>query len=180
MPLTINLGLSKKLGLPRYSSVGASCNVQFEVDASLLQNDVKGFHSRVRSAYIACRQAVQDELAQHQRSASASSAGQVGSDAAPEANGSPSSSNGHEENGHQNGSDGRRATQKQMDYIDQLARQITGLGIRRLESLAQTMFSQPMAELSSLNASGLIDCLKGIKAGEIDLDAAVTGAAHEH
>jgi hypothetical protein len=62
MPLKITVGLSQKVGQPRFGSVGASCQVEFEADSPLLKDDLAGFHQQVQSAYRACRQAVQEEL----------------------------------------------------------------------------------------------------------------------
>ena len=63
MPLKINVGVSKKVGLPDYGSAGATCNIELELDTHLLESDLDGFHQRVRSIYVAAQQAVHDELA---------------------------------------------------------------------------------------------------------------------
>ena len=185
MPLRLNLGLSKKLGLPDYGSLGASCNVEIELEASLLQTDPEAFQRHARNAYDACRRAVQEELARHQSApsptpanhphATSGSAGGNGN-----GNGHHTSGNGTPQNGNGNaptGSANHRASQKQLDFANQLARQIKGLGVRRLEELASKMFGKPLADLSSLDASSLIDTLKAIKEGRVALDAVLSGAA---
>ena len=173
MPMTLSAGLSKKLGLPDFGSLGASCSVTVELDQNLLRDDLEAFHRHVRSVYAACAQAVHEELARQQGTGthpvpvSAPQQQQRAPGLPPNGSGNGSA----QENG------GHSASQKQMEYIQQLARQIKGLGTRRLELLANKMFSKSMAALSSLDASGLIDTLKAIKAGEIDLDNALNGAA---
>ena len=100
MPLKVNVGLSKKIGLPDYGSLGASVHVEYEADSALLQHDLDAFHRQVKNAFVACNQAVQDELAHHH-----------GSESAARANG-----NGHHANGNGNGrsAPARRATASQV------------------------------------------------------------------
>ena len=177
MPLKVNCGLSKKIGQPDFGSLGASCHVEFEVEGSLLQTDLEAFHRHVRGAFVACQQGVNDELARHQQgsvSGSAAPGGHTGAQPAGQTlGGNSSSGNG---NG-QNGNGGRGASEKQLGFIRQLAGQVKGMGVRRLETLAQNMYSKPLAGLNSFEASGVIDTLKAIKAGEIELDVALNGAA---
>ena len=163
MPLKLNVGFSKKIGQPDYGSLGASCHVEVELDQALVFADVDKFHDRAKRAFAACHQAVHDELARQQGFAHSQEAGEQTKAASS--------------NGHGNGQNGHRASQKQLDYAQQLAGQVRGLGTRRLEILATQMFSKPLAELTSLDASGLIDALKDIKAGKIDLAAVLNGAA---
>ena len=66
MALKLNVGVTRKVGLPDYGSVGASCNLEVEVDAALIDRDLDAFHARVRDVYVAAHQAVHDELARLQ------------------------------------------------------------------------------------------------------------------
>ena len=159
MSLKLHVTINKKRGLPEYSSLGAACGLELELDESLLTSDPDGLQARIRQAYATCTQAVDEEL-DRQRAGTT-----PGSTAAP----APESRRPvHQTNGHQ-------ASEKQISYARQLAGQIDGLGVRNLESLAQKMFSKPLAGLTTLDASGLIDALKDIKAGKIDLAAALDG-----
>jgi hypothetical protein len=66
MALKLNCGVSRKVGLPDYGSIGASCNLELEVEVGLLERDLDAFHARVRDVYVAVHQAVHDELARLQ------------------------------------------------------------------------------------------------------------------
>ena len=59
--LKLHAGISKKVGLPGYSSASASCTIEAELDSSLL-NDSTGFQIVVRRAYDSCEQAVVDQI----------------------------------------------------------------------------------------------------------------------
>ncbi len=147
MPLTLNVGLSKKIGLPDYGSLGVSCNVQVELDQTLLLHDLDGFHHKVKQAYVACHQAVNDELHRQQN-------GDAGTLV-------PSNGKGHRcniaSNGNGNGrprDNTRRATASQVRALDAIAhrQQID------LPALLQQRFgAQHSGELAITEASGLIE-----------------------
>jgi hypothetical protein len=59
--LKLHAGVSKKVGLPGFSSASASCTIEAELDSSLLQ-DHEGFQVVVRRAYQSCEKAVQDQI----------------------------------------------------------------------------------------------------------------------
>ena len=166
MTMKINCGLAKKLGLPNDGSIAANCGVEFEVDAAVL-GDAETFQRHVRNAYTACRDAVVQELARQQ----------AGEPAAAVATNGPAGNGTATQSAKLQNGNGNRASEKQVEYMRQLAKQIPGMGVRRLDTLAQQMYHKPLAELTSFNASGVIDCLKGIQAGEIDLQAALGDGA---
>jgi hypothetical protein len=62
MPLRLTVGLQRKLGQPNYGSLAASCAVELELAAGLLERDPAGFLAQVEDAFVACSQAVQAEL----------------------------------------------------------------------------------------------------------------------
>ena len=59
--LKLHAGVSKKVGLPGFSSASASCTIEAELDSSLLQ-DHEGFQTVVQRADQSCEKAVQDQI----------------------------------------------------------------------------------------------------------------------
>jgi hypothetical protein len=136
MPLKVNVGLSKKVGLPHYSSLGASCHVEYEADASLLNTDLEGFHRQVKNAFIACKQAVQDEL--HRQQAAQTMPDEQNS------NGQPPGPNGNGHypgNGNANGSirNGQAASAPNNGQRRTTGRKATVSQIRALEAIANRL-----------------------------------------
>ena len=66
MPVKINIGLSRKIGQPDFGSIGATCNVEFEIDGGYDNGSTERFQDAVSRAYTACREAVDAELSAHQ------------------------------------------------------------------------------------------------------------------
>jgi len=60
--LKLHAGVSKKVGLPGFSSASASCQIEAELDSSLLQ-DHEGFQIVVQRAYQSCEKAVEAQIA---------------------------------------------------------------------------------------------------------------------
>jgi hypothetical protein len=174
MPLTVNVGYSQKLGRPDFGSVGASCHVECELDGRLALDDPENFQSKIHQLYAACAQAVEAQLAQQSRATAPSAAPRNG---ARKLSKEARSAGSAESKSAANGSANHRASSRQIEYLNQLARQIDGIGVRRLESLAQRICNKPLANLSSFDASSLIDTLKAIKSGRLDVEGALQGVA---
>ena len=155
MPLKLSLGVSRKVGLPDYGSVGASCNVEVEVDSGLLERDLDGFHARVRDVYVAAHQAVHDELARLQAPV-ASPHDPPAQAPRPNSNGHPAG-NGHEDRAPASRSRPRRpATENQVRAI----RSIAARQHADLEGLLRDHGVGRPEDLSIRQASELIDVLK--------------------
>jgi hypothetical protein len=169
MPLKTNIGVNRKIADNNYGSRGASVNLEIELDSSLIQEPER-LQERIRQVFRLAQQSLDEELARQQPTNGTASLVTGNSADGPAVEPPRANSNGH-----RNGN-GHSASEKQLTYARQLAGQIRGLGVRKLEMLAQKMFSKPLAGLTSMDASGLIDTLKSIKDGTISLDAALEGS----
>ena len=155
MPLKLNVGVSRKVGLPDFGSVGASCNVEVEVDSTLLERDLDAFHARVRDVYVAAHQAVHDELARLQAP--------VESPHDPPASPPRRRSNGHPGgNGHADRPPAGRSRPRRPATENQV-RAIRSIAARQhadLDGLLRDYGVGRPEDLSLKQASELIDALK--------------------
>ena len=181
MPLKTNIGVSRKVADNNYGSRGASVNLEVELDSTLI-NDPERFHERIRQVFRLAQQAIDEELNRQQGNGTATTRRTC-----QQRPRQPAVAQRQQRPRHATATATPMATatarpatshrKSNSTYAKQLAKGIHGLGIRRLETLAQKMFSKPLAALTTLDASGLIDTLKSIKAGEIDLDSVLEGNA---
>jgi hypothetical protein len=147
MPVTLNVGVSRKLGLPDYCSVGASCTLQFELDPLVLREEPT-VQSRIQEAFEICSRAIENQLSTHKPTEMPRLSAPA--DCLPE-------EAEHEQV--------PLATTRQLDFVDHLARQIRQLGCQRLKLLTEHLYGRPLAELTASQASQLIDLLKEMRAG---------------
>ena len=164
MPMKLNVGVSRKLGLPNYGSVGASCNLELELDASLLERDLDAFHTQIRGAYMAAHQAVHDELARLQAAGTQAPTKPPARDAV---NGSGPGDGHARDNGEavlagRTAAEAPRpakpATANQLEAIRSIARQ----RMVDLVAILRSEYDVESAEdLTLRQASALIDWLKG-------------------
>ena len=160
MPLKLNVGLSRKVGEANYGSRGASVNLELELDPAVV-DEPERLHDRIRQLFGLAKDSVDEELNSSRTFPSP-------------VNGSNNGHNGNvDQQNPRSATNGYVASQKQIDYIQRLACGVNGLGFRQLETLVDKMFGKPVVGLTSLDASELIDCLKAINAGEINLDDAL-------
>ena len=162
MPLKLNVGVTRKMGLPNYGSAGASCFIEADVDGSLAFADLSVFQDEVQKAFEACRRAVTDELANHRGAGCHSNRcttvnGLSGNGAMTDRLHAPGQGDTN--------NDPAPATERQIKYAHDLACQIPALGSERLGAASEKMFSKPVAELTAPEASRLIDALREIKLG---------------
>jgi hypothetical protein len=156
MSIKINVGVNKKIGLPDYGAASSHCNIEIEADNSIL-DDADQFLQRVKDAYEVARISVEEELSHHRPSNGASqqrSSGQSNSES-PRQDYRNDSSNGNTYS----------SSPKQQQFIASLIKGVKGLDWNKLDKFCSKKFGKTCSQLSSKEASVLIEELKNAKNG---------------
>lgn len=158
MPLRLNIGLSKKVGLPDFGSLGASANLELELDSGAV-SDPDRLRQQVRYLFGLAKASVEEELSQQQ--ATLPQIPPNGRSPAASNNGSEQShppANGHRHTGRTNG---RAATASQVRAIKtiasrqrlNLAPRLEPFGVQAAEDLSIQQASQLIDELNAPRGS---------------------------
>ena len=164
MPMTVKVGLAKKIGQPDFGSLGASCDIELELDGSLLFNDLEGLQQKIQTAYVACQQAVDDELAGQRSTAEPPHANTNTGHSHTATNGSQqrhlpengATRTNRQRNGQATNGKRRAATTSQVRALHAIA---TRQGFNLTERLREQFNLFRAEELSVSEASNLIDDL---------------------
>ena len=140
MPMTLNVGLSRKVGEANYGSRGASVNLELELEGSLV-NDPDRLRQSIRRLFGEAREAVDEELSREGTNGHADQA---------------SASNGGQRQG--NGHHPRPATQAQVKAIHAICRRQR---VDLVALLGEKFGCAKPEDLSLQDASSLIDDLNG-------------------
>ena len=184
MPLKLTAGVFKKLGLPGYSSVGATCHVELELDSGLIFDAPHVFRAHVQEVYERCAEAVDEELARQRvprTPAGPPLEGPAAATTGGSANGNGHAHAGSNGNGHARSPSplprrthnrpASRMSARQSGYAQTLAGQL-GMDAQQLDGLCQRLFKKPLAELTGGEASALIGTLQEMREDGQEQDAA--------
>ena len=148
--LKLNVGLSKKIGLPDYGSRGAAVNLELELESSLV-GDPDRLKERIRQLFAMAKAAVDEELAAQSPSGNQASCGNSAGNGKASANGHAKNGNGHRRD------NTRKATASQARALHVIAdrQRVDLVGLLR-----QRFGVNQAGDLSITEASALIDEMK--------------------
>jgi len=148
MPIKASIGLSRKVGQENYGSLGANCQLEVELDASLI-GDADAFHEKIRRLYALANQAVNDQLAG--KSNGNGFTAQKNDQAIPR--------NG---NGNGNGAQEDPASNRQIKFLLDLARQRHNMTLPQTAEYCENQVGvNDVYQLTRTQASVVIDKLNG-------------------
>ena len=162
MAIKINVGVNKKIGLPDYGSAGGHCNIEIEADNSLLDN-AEQFLQRVKDAYEMARLSVEEELSHHRPGGNVST--HTRQQRTEPSRTEPARQEYRQDYRSDNSAGGNRyvASPKQQQFIASLVKAVKGLDWRTLDRYCDSKFGKACSQLTSKEASALIEDLKNAK-----------------